>query len=168
MLDDLQGCRDSFKNHFGDIQTDRELAEKIFSGSPLEQGSIFHYLDWIRYSELNDRLKENKGIIYEIPRDLFTKTVNDLKGKATHYPFNLFIKWAAVMDFRSGAKNRAVELLELLEKKSGDNSIFYSMVPAVSRMMINSINGRNLYDECVIKLIDDLTKRYPASQGSRR
>ena len=160
MLNDLNGCRDSFKQQYGTIKDEKELIDKIFKNEPLEGGSIFQYLDWIRYAEMNDRLKENNGKIIGITSDILTLTVNKIKHLANEYPYNLFIKWFAVMEYRAGAKSKSLKLLELINQKPKEDSIFYIMTSVVTRMIIKSINKENIYGDDIINHIKNLSERY--------
>jgi len=161
MLDDLQRCRDSFRNYFGDIKNDEELADRIFSKSPFDPGSIFIYLDWLRYCELNDRLKGSRGVIAGIERDKLYKLANEIKKSATLYPFNLLIKWIAIIELRGGFKKRAIDLLKMINIKSSDDSVFYTMQTVINGMMIKRINDESIYDEFAVQSIKELADRYP-------
>ena len=118
-------------------------------------------MDWIRYTEMYDRINGKKGLIDTNNEYSISEILLKVKDHANNYPYNLFIKWGALLEYRAGNRKEASNLLKLLEEPSREKSIFFSMIPVIARMMQNAINEKYIYDNKSVKTITALSDNYP-------
>ena len=158
MLEDIENYKKIFRDMVEDFDNIDELLHKIEKARLSENEKIFRLLDFMRYAELAERL-DFDNLSAKSKKTLLGLT-EKYSNKAIYYPYNLFIKWNALLQFRYGCTEKAMQLLQLIDKPI-DNSIFYQMTAAIAKMMMRTIEQNNQRDEEISNTIKILRSQYP-------
>jgi len=159
-LDDADGMKRAIAAGLGCQDDDDSIFKYVHPRDIHQENNRFIYLDWIRYAELAGRTAGGQGKDTGKLLKAIDGAIRGIGEMKDTYPFNLLVKWAAVLHYRSGNNARALEILDTPGEPHETGSIFDVMDPLVNSLLVRAISGTGPTDDYCIDIISRLGERY--------